>query len=329
MKRRVVGTVLFGLGVLFIVLAVGLRFYVAPAAKNIPYDLEPSTSVVVAKNAKFLQISSSGLSIKTGDLQSTTYVVPQPVITQEKMVGALKDKAVVWDVYSQTINLSDKSLVDASSSEIALDRSTGAAVKWDGAWQNDSNAPSGSETKVEFKGHSYKLPFDAEKKSYDFWDGTLGKTFPAAYTAEETVSGMTAYKYVSVITLQQAPLDAASASALQSTFGGDAAGGKVMYSNTRTLWVEPTTGQFLDIREQRHLEYQGGNGTKTILLDADFRYTEDTKTKTADGVSSNRTLLNLVSLYLPLGLGILGLGLVVFGLVLRPARRGDHAADYY
>ena len=328
MKRRVVGTVLFGLGVLFVVLAVGLRFYVAPSAKNIPYDLEPSTSVVVAKNATFLQISSSGLNIKTGDLQSTTYVVPQPVITQEKMVGALKDKAVVWDVYSQTINLSDKSLVDASSSEIALDRSTGAAAKWDGAWQNDTNAPSGSETKVEFKGHSYKLPFDAEKKSYDFWDGTLGKTFPATFKSEETVSGMTAYQYVSVITLQQAPVDAASASALQSTFGGGVAGGKVMYSNTRTLWVEPTTGQFLDIREQRHIEYQGGNGTKTILLNADFRYTEDTKKKTADGVSSNRTLLNLVSLYLPLALGILGLALLVFGLVLRPARRGDHAAEY-
>jgi hypothetical protein len=325
-NRRVIGTILFGLGVVFVVLAVGFRFFVAPRAANIPYDLEPSTSVVMAKNATFLQVSPAGFIIKKGDLQSTTYVVPQPVITQDKMKNDLAGKAVVWDVYSQTINVSDKSVVDASSQEIALDRGTGAAVTWDGAWQNDSNAPKGSETKVAFKGHSYKLPFGAEKKSYDFWDGTLGRTFPAEFKAEESVSGLPTYRYVSVIPLQQAPLDATSADALQSEFGGGVSGGKLMYSNTRTLWVEPTTGQFADIREQRHLEYQGGNGVKTVLLDADFRYTDDTKKKTADGISSNRTLLNLVSLYLPLILGVLGVALVVAGLMMRSPRRGEHAA---
>ncbi len=40
MKRRFVGTVLIGFGVLFLVLAVGLRFFVAPAVTKLPYDMQ-------------------------------------------------------------------------------------------------------------------------------------------------------------------------------------------------------------------------------------------------------------------------------------------------
>ena len=89
MKHRVIGTVLFGLGVTLVVLAVGLRFYVAPSATKIPYDLAKSTSVVLAKNATFLQVTANGPVIRTGDLESTTNVVPQPVRTQKEMVGPL------------------------------------------------------------------------------------------------------------------------------------------------------------------------------------------------------------------------------------------------
>jgi Porin PorA len=328
MKRRVIGTVLFGVGVALVVLAAGLRFYVAPMATQLPYDLKPSTAVVVAKNATFLVVSSSGLSIRKGDLQSTSDVRPQPVLTEEKMTGPLAGTAVVWDVYSVTVAVSDKTVVDASTQEIALDRKTGAAADWSGAWENGTDAAKGSETKVKFQGYQYKLPFYAEKVAYPFWDGTLVKTFPAEFKSVETVGGVEAYKYVQVVPLQAAPMDEATAGALAGTYGDGKAGGKLFYGNTRTLLVEPTTGQFLNVREQRRLEYRGGNGTTTVLLDADFNYSDATAASTLTRVKENVSQINLVSIYLPIGAGFVGLGLIIAGLsmVLR-SRRPDDTTD--
>lgn len=327
MKRRVIGTVLFGVGVVLVVLAAGLRFYVAPMATQLPYDLKPSTSLVVAKNATFLQVTNTGPTIRTGDLQSTTDVRPQPVITQQEMTGPLEGTAVVWDVYTRTIAVSDKTVVNASTQEIALDRKTGAAADWNGAWENDSNAPKGKETKVKFQGHQYKLPFHTEQVAYPFWDGTLGKTFPIEFKGVETVEGLEAYKFVQVIPLQAAPLDETSGAVLASTYGGGKPGGKLFYGNTRTLLVEPTTGQFLKVREQRHLEYRGGDGTTTVLLDADFNYADDTFKKTISGVKENLSQLKLVSVNLPIGAAVVGLVLIIAGasMVLR-RRRGDEEA---
>ncbi|HCU52034.1 MAG TPA: DUF3068 domain-containing protein, partial [Micromonosporaceae bacterium] len=120
--KRVVGTVLFGLGVLFVVLAVGLPLYVAPAVTKLPYDLKKSTSLVEAKNATFLQVKSGTPTIHTSkDLRSTTIVVPQPILTQE-LQKEFSDKAVVWDVYSSTARIDNGEKISESSTEIALDR---------------------------------------------------------------------------------------------------------------------------------------------------------------------------------------------------------------
>jgi hypothetical protein len=329
MKRRVIGTVLFGVGVVLVVLAAGLRFYVAPMATQLPYDLKPSTSLVVAKNATFLVVSASGPSIRTGDLLSTTDVRPQPVITQQQMTGPLEGKAVVWDVYTRTVAVKDKTVVGASTQEIALDRKTGAAADWNGAWENDSNAPKGKEPKVKFQGYQYKLPFNTEQVAYPFWDGTLVKTFPAEFKSVETVEGLEAYKFVQVVPLQAAPLDETSGAVLAATYGGGKEGGKLFYGNTRTLLVEPTTGQFLKIREQRHLEYRGGNGTTTVLLNADFNYADETFQSTVSGVKDNLSQLKLVSVTLPIGAGVLGLVLIIAGLsmVLRTRRSDEEAAQ--
>jgi hypothetical protein len=327
-KHRVIGTIMFGLGVLLLVVAVGLRFYVAPTATKIPYDLDRSTSIVEAKNATYLQIDSNGLVIHTGNLHSSTDVVPQPKLTEEKMTGDLKGKAVVWDVYSQTTADSDGTIIDASTNELAIDRVTGAAAPWAGAWENSSNQEKGQETKTNFQGHSYKFPFHTAKKTYPVWDGTLGKTFPANFRAVEKVAGLEVYKFEQVIDLQPAPLDAATGSALAGAFAPGATGGQLYYSNTRTLWIEPVTGQFADVREQRHIEFVADNGIKQTLLDADFRYTKDTVKDSTDTIKDNRNLIQTANLYGPIIGGAIGLALIIFGVMLaRRSRTGAHADD--
>ena len=332
MKRRVIGTVLFGLGVALLVLAAGLRFYVAPKATQLPYDLGPSTSVVVAKGATYVVIANGEPSVKTGDLQATTDVRPQPVITQQQMTGPLEGTAVVWDVYSRVEAVSDKTLVDASTQEIALDRKTGAAADWSGAWENSTNAAKGEETKVKFAGHQYKMPFDTQKTSYPFWDGTLGKTLPIEFKSVDTVEGIEVYTFMQTIPLQQIPLDATTGAVLAAKFGGKQPGGTMWYSNTRTILVEPTTGQFLKVREQRRQEYRGGNGTTTVLLDADFNYSDETFRNTVNNINSSLFQVRLVTLYLPLTAGLLGLVLMIVGLMMvarsgRPEQGGVAAED--
>jgi Porin PorA len=317
--KRVLGTVLFGVGVALAVFAAGLRFYVTPIATNIPYDLAPSTTIAEANNATYLSAATGGT--ETGTLRSTTDVVPQPVLTRDELEGDLDGSAVIWDVYSQITDTSSGSVVTASSQEIALDRKTGAYADWDGAWADSGDG----QQSASFTGHSYKLPFNAERKAYPFWDDQLGEALDIEFIAVEEVSGLQVYKYEQ--TIAETTIEYGSLELLREAFGHGS--GDVYYSNTRTIWVEPVTGQFLDVQEQPKLEFRAGDVSK-ILLQGNFRYTEQTKAEAANTVSDNRDQILLVSQTLPLAAGGAGVLLLIIGIILIATGRpeeSDEASD--
>jgi hypothetical protein len=324
--KRVAGTILFGLGVLFVVLAVGLPFYVAPAATKLPYDLKRSTSVVEAKNATFLQLKGgSPPTVYTNkDLRSTTTVVPQPILT-EQLQKEFKDNAVVWDVYSSTARADNGEKISESVTEIALDRVSGVPVDWSGAWVND-----GTKTTTKFAGQIYKFPFDTQKKDYKFWDGEMGASAPVAkFEAVESIGGVEVYRFKQVIPWYKTATDKGSVDYLLSNFAPKATSGDVWYQNTRTLWVEPVTGAFLNVREQREQELRDDTGGKTTLLRADFSYTKETQDNSVKSAKDNKFQLQLVSLWGPIVLGVLGLILIIVGAMMARSRhyQGEHA-DY-
>jgi hypothetical protein len=300
------------------VLAVGLPLYVAPAATKLPYDLARSTSQVEAKGATFLQLKADAPpTVYTGkDLRSTTTVVPQPVLT-DQLQKEFKDGAVVWTVYSSTARVDNGEKISESITEIALDRVSGVPVNWSGAYVDD-----GTKTTTKFAGQIYKFPFNTEKKDYAFWDGELGATAPLAkFEATETIGGVEVYRFKQTIPWFKTTSDASTTSFLLETFAKGATSGDIWYQNTRTLWVEPVTGQFLNVREQREQELRDSNGGKTTLLKADFSYTKATQDSSVDGAKSNKTQIQAISLYAPIGLGLLGIILIVVGLLMfrRPA----------
>jgi hypothetical protein len=310
--KRVLGIVLFGVGVALAVFAAGLRFYVTPTATNIPYDLAPSTTIAEARNATYLNSATGGT--ETGTLRSFTYVVPQPVLTRDELTGDLAGSAVVWDVYSQITDPSADRVVTASTQQIALDRKSGAYADWDGATVDGESAS--------FTGHSYKLPFNAQQQSYPFWDDQLGEAVDIEFVGEEEVSGLTVYKYEQ--TIAETEIDYASLELLQAAFGRGS--GDVFYSNTRTIWVEPVTGQFLNVQEQPKLEFRAGDVSR-VLLQGDFSYTDQTKAEAANTVSENRDLLQLVSNTLPIGAGAGGVVLLVIGIILFATARPKSSTD--
>jgi DUF3068 family protein len=326
-RHRATGTVLFGLGVFFIVLALGLPLYAAGAVTKLPYDLKNTTSVARADGATFLQITETGPHIVDGTLIATTYVVPQAKTT-DTLPASLKGKAVVWDVYQDARRQDNNQVVSASSQELALDRVSGAAADWDGSWEGDGS----SQVKTKFEGQQYKFPFNTAKKDYQVWDDSLHKTVPAHFKGMTQVNGVDVYKFEAVIDKTQLDVSKDDIALLLGFLVPDAKDGKVFYNNVKTYLVEPVTGQFLGVREQQHKELVTDTGVTKVLLNADFNYDTKTTDNSVKTAKSNRLQILVVDQYAPIGLGVLGIALFVSGLLI--VRRsgeddgaGRHTAD--
>lgn len=325
MKSRVIGTVLFGLGVLALVFAGGLAFFVAPAVKQLPYDMEETQSVAEAPNARFLQITNGTAQVNSGTLRSTVTVQPDTTETT-KLPDELDGTALVWVAGQQVTRTDTNELISAYSTSLAVDRKTGAAVDWDGAWL-DTGA---NRQPVDYTGHMYKFPFGTEKKSYDIFDRDLLTAEPAKFVKTEDIDGQETYQFVQEIRNATQELPADRLQAILSQLMPTATSGSVTYSNIRTVWVEPTTGQFLRVQEEQKKTLVGNDGSSVDILDATFLYTDDTTQRAADAAANNRQSLNLVGLWGPIGLGVLGLILAIVGGVLlarAPKTAGAPASD--
>ncbi|BBH67407.1 hypothetical protein ACTI_40920 [Actinoplanes sp. OR16] len=312
MRSRVLGTVLFGLGVLAIVFAAGLYFVVAPKAAQLPYDMEPTQSVAEAQNATFLQVTSGEAKINHGALRSTVTVQPDAKETAN-LEGDLDGTAIVWLAGQDVVNTSlNSERVSAYSTRLAVDRETGAAVPWDGAWLD-----TGNQEKIDYSGHMYKFPFGTEKKAYPIYDRDIREAQPAEFVKTEEIAGLETYQFTQKIVDGRQQLDPTQLSLLvNQLLDPTATTAEVVYNNTRTVWVEPVTGQFIRVSEEQSKELVGNNGQRVTLLDADFTYTEDTIERSAAAASDNRQKLQLVGLWGPLVLGLIGLILAVVGIII-------------
>jgi hypothetical protein len=341
-KRRFFGSILIGLGVLFATFAVGLPFYVAPSVMKLPYDMRQcpppdetqpegclKPSVAEADNATFLDRSAG--QIRQGRLRSITWVVPEAEVTaaaQGTGTGdRLTDDSIVWSVYGEA-NWVDggDALISAYSTQFALDRVSGAAVDWDGQWLNEDDLQVVPRRNVAYQGQTYKFPFGTQKIDYQMFDRDLRRALPATFVDVATVEGLEAYHFRSDIPAQEAQnVTPASLETLRSVFAPEATTVRVMYSNTREVWVDPVTGAFLDVREQQKKVLVPDTGPEVVLLEADFRYTPETITNSTTAASNNHSRLKLVTLYGPVVFGLLALLAIIGGLLLvtrraRPAR---------
>jgi hypothetical protein len=346
--RRFVGAVLVAFGALFVVVAVGLPLYVAPAVTKLPNDLQAcpdaskpqpagclKPSVAEAVGARFLQIKYENnkldVRVNTGDLRSTTEVIPQIKITAEQQkAGKIDDNAVVWDAYSTAARIDNGEVVSASSTELALDRTTAAAVPWSGQWIDESDTHT-KDTSIRYTGMTYKFPFGTEKKSYPYFDTDIRSAPDAKFQSTETIEGVDTYHFVQTIPETKLTVDPTSLGVLISTFAPGATTGDVFYSNTREVWVDPVTGSFIKVREQPKKEFRPNVGASQVLLQGDFVYTKDTIARAAKSAKDNGTLLGLVNLWLPIAAGVLAVLCLIGGFLLirggRDAAAGGSAWD--
>jgi len=302
--RRVVWSVLTGLGAFFIVLAIMSWVYVPGQAVKFPLN-EYSVNTLVANGASWFSPKSvSELSHVTLQITSTV----KGDVTAANSLGSSKYN--VWQSFAVVADTTDHQQVSipAAADEFAFDRRTGVLIPWSG------NTIDGKPVK-NVSGQGYVWPLGAKKQSYQVFDTTLLKPVTFKYVSTATTSSIPTYKYVAVI-----PPTQVGTQSLPGELVGDQAPTVTlpeMFSSTETYYVDPVTGAPLQIERQTHEVLADATGaTKLVLLDADFKTSSASLAATVKRDIHYRNLINLATFIVPVVAGLLGIILLVIGLVL-------------
>jgi Porin PorA len=328
MNKRAVGAALFAGGAFALVVAGALSFVITPLITRMPYDVQPPETTVEAVDATFVQArqlnGATVVAVQRADVLTTTGI-RSDVNAAAQMTGTLKDRAVIWNVFNETTRADTDELISADQSRIALDRYTGTALDWSGQCYTDTEGKPCLPGSVSYSGQVYSFPFGTEKKTYQYYDLSLGKALPINYRGTDEVEGLTAYRFEQVIPEQPITMPAESVNGLLGIFSPGSASGTVLYRGSRTVWVEPVTGSIVDIRDDSRRLLISDTGVQTVLFQAVFRYTPDTRRTIAEVTADGYLAISMLGTYVPIGLAALGVGLMIWGyrLTLRSVAEAD------
>ena len=316
------GTSALFLGAFLLALAGMSKFYMYDRLAVAPLNTATTShsSTAPGADAEYLDVAA-GLKVANGPLANTK-VITGDVEAGKKASEELGKNVAVWNIYDCTdtpdFNCgSGETPLSGTTDRVAFDANTGEAVEY----ADTSSEADGEITKpFSFEGLYFKFPFDAQKKTYQFWDGTLRKATPATYVGEGNVKGMDVYKYEQVIEpVKTGTIDVPGdlVGSEEETVTADR-----IYSSISTYSVDPVTGVILvgQTAQDSYLELDGERVLTTTK--ATLGYTDAQTQDTVDEYKSKAMLLTAVKTWIPVGGAILGLVLVAVGLL---TRRGDAA----
>lgn len=315
------GFVLVGLGAFLLVLGALSKFYMYDRLAVVPLNQNTtSTSATLpGADAEYLDVANN-LTITNGPLRSVR-VTTGDVDLSKEVADELDQDVAVWNTYVCTDTpdfdcTSGETPLSATNDVVAHDRHSAEVVPWSG------NVSESNDDTIEdpFEGLYFKFPFNTEKKTYDFWDGTIKAAAPAEFVEETDIDGLTVYQFTQTID----PVKTGTIDVPGNLVGGSADESVTadrIYSNTRTLYVEPVTGAIIKGGESQdsYLEVDGERGATTTK--ATLEYTEDYVADNVEEYKSTSKLLAAVQNTIPLVGTILGLILILVGALL--AARGS------
>lgn len=306
--RRVISPVLVGFGVFLIVAAALVRFYAYPTLAKAPADQDSSTQLE-AIDAEIFNSDPEVLAPETTDLSILS-------VTVADTEADAPDGVSVWH-NSTTVRRDDGSIFQQTRERAAFDSVSGAGVECEecGTWEEVAE---GERADATFEGQVYKFPFDTQKQDYEVWDGTLGEATTATFEGVEEIQGLEVYEFVQVIE----PTVVETREVPGSVFGSDeeSVDADLVYSMTRTQYIEPVTGAPIDRVEERTQELVY-DGTAVPAFNGTVQYTDEQVETTVDDVGGQAPFLGGMRGLYPLLMLILGGVLVVAGLLLG---RGNH-----
>ncbi|MEV5592318.1 DUF3068 domain-containing protein [Streptomyces sp. NPDC052496] len=296
--------VLLGLGVFLLVLAPMLAWYVAPRAQRTPVDVDVTTV-----------FTGTGSYFDTGTLRTRNR---QKITITRHVLGNVAESErsgnAVWDV-STTVD-----------TPVTLElKDPRRAFQWTlERWVTDrrTNAPVHccKEAPTRFEGDAYlKFPFDVQRRTYRWWDNTLGAAVPLRFAGTKRVQGYEGYRFTGTVE----PTRTGSRQVPGRLVGRPAQGqvqAEEWYANSGIeLVVEPRTGRIINasISPHKTLRAPGARtDAVTLLRGSGLEFTPATQRGQVALADADSTRLKTVGETAPLTAAVAGGGLTAFGVVL-------------
>jgi hypothetical protein len=307
--RRVAGLVLSALGAFLIVLGLITRFVVVGEAVKFPLN-ENSISTLVANNATYFSPSK---------LKELTGVTLRDTVTVEGDNAAGNSSRAVWNEFSYVYDETNRLTYSYSTERLAFDRRTGELI-------NCCDAAIGTNSKVHLSGLGFVWPLGAQQQSYQYFDTTLLKPEPMAYTGTAVVDGLTTYKYVETVLGDKSGTLTLPGS-LVHVPGFQPVTLNEYDQSTITEYVDPATGAPVKAVSNQHLYLQNGGAEALDLLSAHFESAPSTVASAVSSAKSKDAEIELVSVILPVVFALVGLILLVMGIILTMSVREEPEYD--
>lgn len=303
--RRVSWSILTGLGVFFIVLAILSRFFVPGQAVKFPLNEYSKTTLQADQASYFSERSVTEESGVTLQATNTT----KGDVASAKSIGS--NNVAVWQTYTAIEDITNHQPVSipADGNVLAFDRKTGVLVPWSG------NSVGGKHVNVSGNEQGSLFPLNTQKKSYQVFDTTLQRPVQFNYKGTSVTNGVSTYVFTAAI--QPTPIGTQS---LPGALVGESASEVTLpefYAANETYFVDPVTGVPLKVDQNVQQTLQDSSGTtRLVLMKADFRTTPASVASNVQTVKDATTKISVLNVIIPIVAGLIGLILLVLGLVM-------------
>ncbi|MFI1764930.1 DUF3068 domain-containing protein [Streptomyces sp. NPDC020800] len=315
--RRKASLVLLACAVFFAALSPLMRWYAFPRLARIPAN-QYQDMVLEAKGATLLDYGT--MRAKKVSKVTIVQTLKGNVEAAENIGKTAGRPVVVWDGLSyvqgpdgkMVSRIPERYIFDAHSQDPV--HATGEAVDGD---------------PVKRDGIEFKWPFLTQKRDYEYFDAQARTTSPIHYKGTRTFRGVKVYYFEQTVPWTRVPFP--KAMPVQGITPASVArtGTTRWYSTVRRFWVEPVTGAPVYGEELHKEELRGGTllggRAKVTAFAGDVKMREDYIEHTVALVKHNRTLVLMLTSYLPWG--FLALGLLLLALSLYLEARGRRPQD--
>ncbi|MER7400318.1 DUF3068 domain-containing protein [Streptomyces sp. NPDC000151] len=317
--RRKASLVLLALAVFCAALAPLMRWYAFPRLAKIPPS-QYQEMVLEAKPATLIDYGT--MKAKKVPKISIVQTLKGNVEASEKVERTAGRDVVVWDALSYVAG-PDGKMVSEIPERYIFDAHTQEPVHAKG------EAVDGEPVRRD--GIEYKWPFLTEKRDYSYFDAQTRTSAPIHYKGTRRFHGLDVYYFEQTIPWTKVPLPKKMPVKGVTPEAVEKMGTTRWYTTKRMFWVEPVTGAPVNGEEIHKEELRGGDllpgGGKVTAFAGHVKMRPDYLDATVDLVSSQRTLVLLLTSYLPWDLLAAGAALLAVSLYLeaRGRRPGGRA----
>lgn len=321
--KRVVGLILLALGVMMLVLAPMLKWYVLPNAAKTPLDqyTEATADVNFKQLLDPAKVAAGDKDPYFRDVEATQYIYVRGDVAAAEQPDAKEQDLTIFDYFMRVNRNDNGDLVTASSARYPFNRVNSELADCCGASVNDEPVNMvGSIAPV-------KWPFYMEQKDYEIFNSTLLGPQTFKFEREEEMFGVPTWVFYSEVPpteVASLEVPAASLPGAKKNAEGNAELAE-MYSSKSTYWMEPVTGQIVKGESSEYTTYDLNGEPK--LVKADYVGVSGDE-ESAKEIASLAGLVKTIGTTAPLVLLVLGLALIgIAAALLRGGKGGDDSAS--